>query len=151
MSDTCTIPANPDVPGQGVRIAIYAQNLLCFLPVIMHLWDRRITKGEMKAVKDQSIGMLAIAFAILITTIVQVTGRHPSITNYHATLILNLSLMNNTSAWIWFNIYVQYRSKKEKPTPPTWEACYRVLLKPLRKWKLGWMAAATRVQAGRNG
>ncbi|KAJ7809742.1 ankyrin repeat-containing domain protein [Mycena leptocephala] len=67
--DQCTL-SNPDVSGVGVRAAIYAQNLTCFLPVIVHLWDRKISKDELKGIKDQSIGMLAVAFAILLTTII---------------------------------------------------------------------------------
>ena len=105
-------------PGQGVRIAIYARNLLCFLPVIMHLWDRRITKDEMKAVKEFNRN----ARHCFCHSDYQATGRQPSITNYYAALVLNPSWMNNTSTWIWFILYAQYRSEKENPTPPTWEA-----------------------------
>ncbi|KAJ7926633.1 hypothetical protein B0H13DRAFT_1476488, partial [Mycena leptocephala] len=112
----------PDVSGIGVRAAIYAQNLLCFLPVILDLWDRKISKEELKGIKDQSIGMLAVAFSILITTIdlAKGAGGGQTITNYHATIVLDLSWMNNTSTWIWFILYVHYRSKADKPIPATW-------------------------------
>jgi hypothetical protein len=30
----CAIPADPDFSGIGVRVAIYAQNLLSFVPAI---------------------------------------------------------------------------------------------------------------------
>ncbi|KAJ7870126.1 hypothetical protein B0H13DRAFT_1494296, partial [Mycena leptocephala] len=97
----------PDIAGIGVRVAIYAQNLLCFVPVVAHLWDGKISADEMKGVEDQSIGMLAIAFAILISTIIQATnsvGGQP-LTRFHAAVILDLSWMNNTSTWIWFLLY----------------------------------------------
>jgi hypothetical protein len=133
-SDGCTIPPNPDVTGIGVRIAIYAQNLLCFAPVIVHLWDRKISKDELKGIKDQSIGMLAVAFSILITTIILAkgAGSDQTITSYHAAIVLDLSWMNNTSTWIWFILYVHHRSKRDgDATEPSWNAWYKVLREPL--------------------
>ncbi|KAJ7266264.1 hypothetical protein C8J57DRAFT_1001461, partial [Mycena rebaudengoi] len=115
----------PDVSGIGVRAAIYAQNLLCFLPVMMHLRDRKITRDELKGVKDQSIGMLAVAFAILISTIILAKGAggEEKITNYHAAIVLDLSWMNNTSTWIWFILYVHHRSKHDdRPIQASWSA-----------------------------
>ncbi|KAJ7817106.1 hypothetical protein B0H14DRAFT_2238092, partial [Mycena olivaceomarginata] len=102
----------PDISGIGVRAASYAQNLLCFAPIVAHLWDGKVSADEMKGVKDQSIGMLAIAFTILISTIIQaktsVEGQ--SITSFHAAVILDLSWMNNTSTWIWFLLYAHHPS-----------------------------------------
>jgi hypothetical protein len=111
--EQCSIPSNPDVAGIGVRIAIYTQNILCFLPVIVNLWDGKISRDELKGIKDQSIGMLAVAFSILITTIILAKGAggNETITNYHAAVVLFLSWMNNTSTWIWFILYVHNHSK----------------------------------------
>ncbi|KAJ7690362.1 hypothetical protein B0H17DRAFT_1201713 [Mycena rosella] len=88
--------------GIGVRTAIYAQNLLCFMPVWAYLRDGTVSPDEMKCVKDQSIGMLAIAFAILISTIIQAitAADGQPITGFHVAVILDLSWMNNTSTWI---------------------------------------------------
>ncbi|KAJ7132566.1 hypothetical protein C8R44DRAFT_551572, partial [Mycena epipterygia] len=103
----------PDITGIGVRAAIYAQNLLCFAPVVANLWDGRISPNEMKGIKDQSIGMLAIAFAILISTVIQATTSvvGQPINGFHAAVILDLSWMNNTSTWIWFLLYAHYLSR----------------------------------------
>ncbi|KAJ7873007.1 hypothetical protein B0H13DRAFT_1523232, partial [Mycena leptocephala] len=103
--------SNPDISGVGVRAAIYAQNLICFLPIIVHLWDRKISRDELKNIKDQSVGMLAVAFAILLTTIILAkgTGGGQTITIYHATVILDLSWINNTSTWIWFLLYIHHQ------------------------------------------
>lgn len=128
------IPSNPDVSGVGVRAAIYAQNLLCFLPVIVHLWDGKISRDELKGIKDQSIGTLAVAFAILVTTIILAKGAggDQTITSYHAAVILDLSWMNNTSTWIWFILFVHYRSKRDdQPTRANWSAWRVALLAPL--------------------
>jgi hypothetical protein len=56
------IPADPDISGIGVRTAIYAQNTLCFVPVIINLWDRRVTRLEVQSVESQSTGILTVAF-----------------------------------------------------------------------------------------
>ncbi|KAJ7162413.1 hypothetical protein C8R46DRAFT_904233, partial [Mycena filopes] len=129
----CTY-SNPDVSGIGVRAAIYTQNLLCFLPVIVHLQDRRITRDELKGIKAQSIGMLAVAFAILLTTIILAKGAggDQTITNYNAAVVLDLSWMNNTSTWIWFILYVHHRSKRDaRPTQANWSEWRHTLLEPL--------------------
>ncbi|KAH8834647.1 hypothetical protein DL96DRAFT_499598 [Flagelloscypha sp. PMI_526] len=113
--DKC-IPANPDISGIGVRAAIYAQNLLCFLPVVFYLWDGEISLDELAGIQDQSTGMLAI----LITTASLAAGSDPSVSNYHAAIVLDLSWMNNTSTWIWFILYVYERSKaKHRPVGAT--------------------------------
>ncbi|KAJ7795254.1 ankyrin repeat-containing domain protein [Mycena olivaceomarginata] len=113
--DNC-ITANPDISGIGVRAAIYAQNLLCFMPVVAYLWDGTVSPDEMNGIKDQSIGMLSIAFAILISTIIQATAADGQpITGFHAAVILDLSWMNNTSTWIWFLLYAHYLSKADNP------------------------------------
>jgi hypothetical protein len=128
------IPSNPDVSGIGVRAAIYAQNLTCFLPVIVHLWDRKISRDELKGIKDQSISMLAVAFAILLTTIILAkdAGGDQTITSYHAAVVLDLSWMNNTSTWIWFILYVHHRSKHDsQPTGANWTEWRDALLEPL--------------------
>ncbi|KAJ7051801.1 hypothetical protein C8F01DRAFT_1034057, partial [Mycena amicta] len=125
MSDC--IPANPDISGIGVRTAIYAQNLLCFVPVVAHLWDGKVDSAELKGVKDQSIGMLAIAYAILISTAIGAVNPQSGqiITNFHAAVILDLSWMNNTSTWIWFLLYVHRLTKPGEamePVSPSWKA-----------------------------
>ncbi|KAJ7891885.1 hypothetical protein B0H14DRAFT_2335558, partial [Mycena olivaceomarginata] len=123
MSGDCTIPSNPDVSGVGVRIAIYAQNLTCFLPLFVHLWDGKISMDELKGIEDQSIGMLAVTFAILLTTIILATGAggDQTITSYYATVVLDLSWMNNTSTWIWFILYVHYQSERDdRPIGANW-------------------------------
>jgi hypothetical protein len=136
MAIDCTLPSNPDVSGVGVRAAIYAQNLTCFLPVIVHLWDGKISRDELKGIKDQSIGMLAVAFAILLSTIILAKGAggDQTITSYHAAVVLDLSWMNNTSTWIWFILYVHHQSKRDdQPTGASWSEWRDTLLEPVRE------------------
>ncbi|KAJ7678612.1 hypothetical protein B0H17DRAFT_1206675 [Mycena rosella] len=60
--------------------------------------------------------MLAIAFAVLISTIIQATTAVEAleITRLHVAVILDLSWMNNTSTWIWFLLYAHHLSKADK-------------------------------------
>ncbi|KAG6816020.1 hypothetical protein H0H87_009414 [Tephrocybe sp. NHM501043] len=135
MADFC-IPSNPDISGVGVRVAIYLQNLLTFAPVVVHLWDRKITDMELKAREGQSVGILSIAFAILISTIIQAkmsSNGGASISSFHAAVILDLSWMNNTSTFVWFLLYAHYRSKatpEEGYLPATWSAWTKAVIRP---------------------
>jgi len=136
MSGQC-IPPNPDISGIGVRTAIYVQNFLCFAPVVAHLWDGKVTIDEINGIKDQSIGMLAVAFAILVSTVIEAkgSGRGQSITSFHAAVVLDLSWMNNTSTFIWFLLYAHHRSINEMKSmviPATWSGWLKLLLSPLR-------------------
>ena len=136
-TDKC-IPANPDISGIGVRAAIYTQNLLCFVPVILYLWDGEISVDELAGIQDQSTGMLAIAFAILITTASLAAGPNPTVSNFHAAIILNLSWMNNTSTWIWFILYVHERSRATyKPVAATWSTWRTALWSAVRTYMHG--------------
>jgi len=79
-----------------------------------HPWDGKVTIDEINGIKDQSIGMLAVAFVILISTAIEAkgSGLGQSITNFHATIVLNLSLINNTSTFIWFLLWKAWLSPR---------------------------------------
>ncbi|KAF6763594.1 hypothetical protein DFP72DRAFT_999732, partial [Ephemerocybe angulata] len=122
---SCKLPGNPDIAGVGVRIAIYIQNLLCFIPAFWALADGKVTRGELDAAETQATTNLVLAFAILISSIVQ--AQTLGLTNYHASIVLNMSWMNNTNAFIYFLLYIQYKSQVSNPrrVPPTWSAWAR--------------------------
>jgi hypothetical protein len=103
------ILADPDISGVGVRVAIYAQNLFSFIPAISALWDGQVAPYELEAVKDQSTTILITAFGILISAIVQ--AQTLGLSNFHASIILSLSWMNNTNTFIYFLLYVQHKSQ----------------------------------------
>ncbi|KAF5324053.1 hypothetical protein D9611_008364 [Ephemerocybe angulata] len=105
----CKIPANPDIAGIGVRIAIYVQNLLCFVPAFWALVDGKVTETELESAEKQATTNLVLAFAILISAMVQATTL--GLTSYHASIVLNMSWMNNTNAFIYFLLYVQHKSQ----------------------------------------
>jgi len=106
--DPFCIPANPDISGIGVRVAIYAQNLLSFVPAVWALVDGTVSERELGSVEDQSTTILITAFAILISAMAEAqTG----LSNFHATIVLSLSWMNNTNTFIYFLLYVQRKSQ----------------------------------------
>jgi hypothetical protein len=61
-------------------------------------------------VEKQSTTILITAFAILISAIVE--ARTVGLTNYHASIVLSLSWMNNTNTFIYFLLYVQHKSQR---------------------------------------
>jgi hypothetical protein len=106
------IPANPDIAGIGVRAAIYIQNLLAFIPAISALWDGEIAPYELEAVETQSTTILITSFAILISAVIEAQSLgNLRLSVFHASVILSLSWMNNTSTFIYFLLYVQKRSQ----------------------------------------
>ncbi|KAJ6461877.1 hypothetical protein C8R47DRAFT_993423, partial [Mycena vitilis] len=116
----------PDISGVGVRTAIYAQNLLSFtwvlvIPAMGALWDGDVTDYELECVETQSTTILVTAFAILISAMVQVNR---GLSGFHASIVLNLSWMNNTNTFIYFLLYVQHKSQagpqQVAPTCTAW-------------------------------
>ncbi|KAJ3518323.1 hypothetical protein NMY22_g13736 [Coprinellus aureogranulatus] len=122
---SCLIPSNPDIAGIGVRIAIYVQTFLCFIPAIWALWDSYITDYELESLETQSTTNLILAFAILISCSVQALTS--ILSNYHAYIVLSMSWMNNTNAFIYFLLYVHYKANLKdgpghSPVKPEWSA-----------------------------
>ncbi|KAH6902473.1 hypothetical protein BKA70DRAFT_1435199 [Coprinopsis sp. MPI-PUGE-AT-0042] len=115
----CTIPANPDISGVGVRAAIYAQNLLCLLSALWALWDGKVTRGKLEYAEMQTTTNLILAFAILISSIVQAYTL--GISNYHANIVLMMSWMNNTNTFVYFILYIHHKIG-EGGVEPTWRA-----------------------------
>ncbi|KAG6890485.1 hypothetical protein C0992_001153 [Termitomyces sp. T32_za158] len=111
MSDpmtTClTVSANADISGIGIRTAFYVQNLLSFLAAFWALRDGRITPTKLDELKKQSTTILFPALAILISIILQ-THNH-GVSNYHASIVLNFSWMNNTNFFIYIVLYIYHR------------------------------------------
>jgi hypothetical protein len=109
MTTSICLQADPDISGIGVRAAIYMQNLLSFIPAICALWDGKVTKAELGLVETQSTTILITAFAILIAAIVE-ANTATGLSNFHASVVLSLSWMNNTNTFIYFLLYIQHKS-----------------------------------------
>ncbi|KAJ7763768.1 hypothetical protein B0H16DRAFT_1311044, partial [Mycena metata] len=111
----------PDISGIGVRFAIYMQNLLSFIPAIWALWDGTVTKAELESVETQSTTILITAFAILIAAIVEAQTA-AGLSNFHASVVLSLSWMNNTNTFIYFLLYVQHKSLADREPIEGWSS-----------------------------
>jgi hypothetical protein len=133
---TCTIPANPDISGIGVRVAIYIQNLLSFPPAFYALWnDWKVQKHELETEEKQSTSILITAFAVLISTIVQT--RTLVLSSFHALIILDLSWMNNMNVFIYFLLYIHHKSYPEngngiEPKWSSWIKHLREIFQPAK-------------------
>jgi hypothetical protein len=119
---SCPIPGNPDISGVGIRIAIYFQNILSFLPAFYSLVnDGRVDKVELETVEKQSTTILITAFAILISLMVQALSFNLSA--FHTSIVLSLSWMNNTNTFIYFVLYIHHKSdlaRGDERIPPYW-------------------------------
>jgi hypothetical protein len=127
------IPGDPDISGIGVRLAIYIQNLLSFIPAVWALWDGEVSVYELESVETQSTTVLITAFAILISAMVQ--ARTLGLSNFHASIVLDLSWMNNSNTFIYFLLYLQHKSQPGKEAiEPEWSVWIRHVrdLIPLR-------------------
>ncbi|KAJ7494368.1 ankyrin repeat-containing domain protein [Mycena galericulata] len=92
MASSC-IPPDPDISGVGDRVAAYIQNFLSFIPAILALQDGIVIKSELKAAERHTKTVLITAFAILISAMVE--ARTVGLSNFHASIVLSLSWMNN--------------------------------------------------------
>ncbi|KAH6908483.1 hypothetical protein BKA70DRAFT_271286, partial [Coprinopsis sp. MPI-PUGE-AT-0042] len=112
VSALCKIPANPDIAGIGVRIAIYVQNILCLLSAMIALRNGTVTPGELEYTEVQSTTNLILAFAILISSIVQACTL--GISSYHGNIVLSMSWMNNTNAFVYFILYLHHKIRLQE-------------------------------------
>ena len=120
------ITANPDISGVGVRSAIYAQNILCFILAFWALYDGNVTLAELEYTEMQTTTNLVLAFAILISSMVQALTFGMS--SYHGIIVLMMSWMNNTNAFVYFVLYIHHKvraSEGQGRVKPSWSAWYK--------------------------
>uniref|UniRef100_A0A0W0EVS0 Uncharacterized protein n=1 Tax=Moniliophthora roreri TaxID=221103 RepID=A0A0W0EVS0_MONRR len=129
------IPSDPDISGLGVRIAIYVQNLLSFIPAMWALSDGKVEQYELESIETQSTTILITAFAILISAMVQ--AQTLGLSSFHAAIVLSLSWMNNTNTFIYFLLYIQHKSQHgPDQVKPEWSSWIAHIKKKL------WLTAA---------
>jgi hypothetical protein len=106
MSNTCALAGESDIYGIGIRIAVYAQNLLVFIPAYWALKDGDIRRSSLRCLETQSATILIISFAILITAIIQASNQQINI--FHTLIILNLSWISSANTFLWFVLYIHH-------------------------------------------
>ncbi|KAF9026138.1 hypothetical protein BDZ89DRAFT_953183 [Hymenopellis radicata] len=124
--DPCTgqVPPDSDISGIGVRVAVYVQNLLSFVPAIWALKDGTVTESELASVETQATTILITAFAILISAMVE--AKTLGLNTFNANIVLDLSWMNNTNVFIYFILYIQHKSeRKNGNVASSWRAWIR--------------------------
>jgi hypothetical protein len=109
MSNSATspcLPSNPDIVAIGVRCAIYAQAFFALLPPTHGLWNPKVMPLAVDVVEAHSATVATIAFAMLSYTIIQALSQTTPLSNFHATIILNLSWMNSTCTFVCFLLHL---------------------------------------------
>ncbi|KAH8796840.1 ankyrin repeat-containing domain protein [Flagelloscypha sp. PMI_526] len=106
------LSANPDVAGIGVRTAMYAQNLLSFIPAFYALLDGKVTFDELDSIETQAMTILITALALLLSAVIEAVTQ--DLSAIHAAIILNLSWMNNTNLFIYLLLYIHHKAGVEE-------------------------------------
>jgi hypothetical protein len=118
-----TIPANPDIAGVGSRTSIYTQIFLGIGSAVWALSDGKVTAAKLEYAETQATTNLILAFAILISSMVQASTL--GISNHHANIVLMMSWMNNTNAFSHFILYIHHKTGlpgAEGGVGATWKA-----------------------------
>ncbi|KAF8189108.1 hypothetical protein K438DRAFT_956357 [Mycena galopus ATCC 62051] len=126
-----SICVNTDISGIGVRTATYAQNLLSFLPAFWALLDGQVDENELATLETQSTTILLSAFALLFSTIIQ--AQTQGLDSFHATIVLNLSWMNNTNTFIYMLLLLHRKIWTTPPSEWTARSVARVIFGPKQK------------------
>jgi hypothetical protein len=101
------IPADPDVAGVGTRGSIYAMNNLFTLPTLVAMWDGRVTAIELNLAEELAITILSYNLALLFAAMIQASTS--GISNYHMHIVLMMSWMSSTNAWVYFILYIHHK------------------------------------------
>ncbi|KAH6894890.1 hypothetical protein BKA70DRAFT_1052012, partial [Coprinopsis sp. MPI-PUGE-AT-0042] len=111
------------IAGIEVRVSIYAQNIICIFSALWALWDGKVTSGELEYAETQTTTNPILAFAILISSMVQASTL--GISNYHANIALMMSWMNNTDTFVYFILDIHHKTGlqgDEGGVAGTWKA-----------------------------
>jgi hypothetical protein len=119
---------NTDISGIGVRTATYAQNLLSFLPAVVALVDGDVDENEKDYLEAQSTTILLSAFALLFSAIIQ--ARTQGLDSHHASIVLNLSWMNNTNTFIYMLLLLHRNASINPPAKWRWRNIVAAMFNP---------------------
>jgi hypothetical protein len=87
----------------------------------------------LELIEKQSTTILLTAFALLISAMVQT---RMGLSAFDAVIVLSLSWMNNTNIFIYFLLYVQYKSQPVAEIEEVEDGGTRILVKPTwSSWK----------------
>ncbi|KAJ3528413.1 hypothetical protein NMY22_g9424 [Coprinellus aureogranulatus] len=110
------------------------QMCLGLVSALSAMYDGEVSDDELESAETQATTNLILAFAILLSCIVQaLTG---GLTSYHTSIVLSLSWMNNTTVFIYFLLYVQYKGQpgdsRIEPRWSAWAAHFRNQIRTLK-------------------
>ncbi|KAJ7739481.1 hypothetical protein B0H14DRAFT_2407694, partial [Mycena olivaceomarginata] len=75
--------------------------------------DGHVSDYELESIETQSTTILITAFAILFSAMAQARAGSDRLSSFHASIVLDLSWMNNTNTFIYFllELYVHHKSQ----------------------------------------
>ncbi|KAL0563281.1 hypothetical protein V5O48_018792 [Marasmius crinis-equi] len=129
MTPEPCIVANPDISGIGVRISVYIQSFLCFIPALCFASDGVLDYHEEEALYKISTQLILFSIGLLITTAVEQATK--GIGNHHIILVLNMCWMINSSALVICLFHTKIKDGKTGSID--WSARY---FRPRRKTEL---------------
>ncbi|KAJ7795909.1 hypothetical protein B0H14DRAFT_95286 [Mycena olivaceomarginata] len=80
-------------------------------PCHMGPMDGHVSDYELESIETQSTTILITAFAILFSAMAQARAGSDRLSSFHASIVLDLSWMNNTNTFIYFLLYVHHKSQ----------------------------------------
>ncbi|KAF9461103.1 hypothetical protein BDZ94DRAFT_858965 [Collybia nuda] len=117
-NDPFCLPANPEVSGVGIRVAIYTQTLLTFISAFCIHSDSKVTIAELNLIEAQSSIILITALGILISAILK--GLTHELSNVHAAVVLNLNWMSSVNVFIYVLLYLRHTIANSGSDDTTW-------------------------------
>ncbi|KAJ3509440.1 hypothetical protein NMY22_g16289 [Coprinellus aureogranulatus] len=97
MSTICFTPASPDIAGMGVRLAVYLQSIICFLPILWAIRDGiAIAEWNLRSIEALATPNLLLGFGILISSIVQIPAQ--GVSGYDTALALRMGWITSINA-----------------------------------------------------
>jgi len=134
MESSC-IPANPDIAGIGVRVSLYAQAILVFVPVALlpftpnplaqafRHWPAPLSAGATSGLAkilldDVSVNVATVyitGIALLVATFIQ--AQLSDFDLYHGFVVLNLSWLNVLTIFMPVHVATMAKSEEERSRP----------------------------------
>jgi hypothetical protein len=113
MTSSCSIPADPDVFGTGVRLSVYLQALLCLIPAVLVAFNKRTPLEGLDLSERLTTTNIVLAFAILVFSMIQALGNGLSV--YHGHLALKLSWLNISNLLVFYSMFAGYKATHVSP------------------------------------
>ncbi|KAJ3523144.1 hypothetical protein NMY22_g11578 [Coprinellus aureogranulatus] len=115
MSSACAIPADPDISGIGVRISIYIQTLLLFIPAGKAISDGEVSDTELELVEYIARANLSLGLAMVFSGFIQesinaetASEKRIQISPYHMYILLSMCWIVTSHGFVYLLLHLQH-------------------------------------------